>query len=69
MNNLKEIRTNKEVSLGDLSRLTGLTPSYINNLENGYRVNPTKDTMDKIANALETSVPEIFYSNHSEGDK
>ncbi|APC81825.1 TPA: helix-turn-helix transcriptional regulator [Clostridium botulinum] len=61
MNNIKKIRKKGKISIYRIAEETGLTPSYINNLENGYKTNPTKDVMDKIATALGQTVPEIFY--------
>ncbi|KZL94325.1 helix-turn-helix domain-containing protein [Clostridium magnum] len=58
---LKEIRESKKLSIYKLAELTGLTPGYINNLENGYKNNPTKETMEKIAIALGQTVPDIFF--------
>lgn len=61
MNRIKEFREKKKLSIYKLAKLTGLTPSYISNLENEHKTNPTKDVMEKIAVALEQTVPEIFY--------
>ena len=62
INKIKEIRQNKNLSIYAVAEKTGLTPSYISNLENGYKDNPTKDVMEKIATALGQTVPEVFYS-------
>lgn len=51
----------------DLSLKTGLTSQYISNLEtekkfiNGLR----KRTMEALASALNTTVPELFYSEEA----
>ncbi|KGO14000.1 DNA-binding protein [Clostridium botulinum] len=66
MNKIKVIRNKLGLSVYKIAELTGLTPSYINNLENGYKTNPTKDVMDKIATALGQTVPEIFYPDERE---
>ncbi|WP_338630604.1 helix-turn-helix transcriptional regulator [Clostridium baratii] len=66
MNNIKRIRTELGLSIYKIAELTSLTPSYINNLENGRKNNPTKDAMEKIASALGQTVPEIFYSKREE---
>ncbi|GMG96816.1 helix-turn-helix transcriptional regulator [Tepidimicrobium xylanilyticum] len=62
MNQIKKFREKKNLSIHELARRTGLTASYISNLEKGKRDNPSKDTMEKIAEALDKTVPEIFYS-------
>ncbi|AWB31557.1 helix-turn-helix domain-containing protein [Clostridium botulinum] len=61
MNKIKIIRNKLGLSVYKIAELTGLTPSYISNLENGYKTNPTKDVMDKISTALGQTVPEVFY--------
>ncbi|MCR1933562.1 helix-turn-helix transcriptional regulator [Clostridium tepidum] len=62
MNKIKKFREIKKFSIYKIAEVTKLTPSYISNLENGHKINPTKDTMEKIATALGQTVPEIFYS-------
>ncbi|WP_434302687.1 helix-turn-helix domain-containing protein [Clostridium botulinum] len=61
MNKIKIIRNKLGLSVYKIAELTGLTPSYISNLENGCKTNPTKDVMDKISTALGQTVPEVFY--------
>lgn len=65
MNQIKKFREKKNLSIHELARRTGLTASYISNLEKGKRDNPSKDTMEKIAEALGKTVVEIFYPNIS----
>jgi transcriptional regulator with XRE-family HTH domain len=48
---LKEIREAREVSLNDLSRLTGLSPQYLSKIENG-KSNPTLKTIGDICQGL-----------------
>jgi len=61
LNRIKEFRKKKKLSIYKLAESTGLTASYISNLENGHKTNPTKDVMEKIAAALGQTVPKIFY--------
>lgn len=67
MNQIKKFREKKNLSIHELARRTGLTASYISNLEKGKRDNPSKDTMEKIAEALDRTVPEIFYPEDWKG--
>lgn len=62
MNKIKKFREIKKFSIYKIAEVTKLTPSYISNLENGRKLNPTKEVMEKIATALGQTVPEIFYS-------
>lgn len=61
MNNIKKYREEQKLSLYDLERETGLRASYICALEKGVKTNPSKDAMDRIAEALEVTVQNIFY--------
>lgn len=60
-NKLKDKRKELKMSVYDVSEKSGLSTTYISNLENNNRANPSKDVMEKIAQALESSVPELFY--------
>lgn len=57
--NLKRIRTEKNMSQGDIARALGVDRGYISNIENGKR-NPTLATIAKIAQALKVSVDELL---------
>jgi len=61
MNQIKRFRKENDLSINELARRTELTPSYISNLERGKRDNPSKETMERIAEALDKTVPEVFY--------
>lgn len=60
-NKIKKIRNDRGLSVRELSKKTGISYSYLNELENGNKNNPTKETMDKLAEALATTVCELFY--------
>lgn len=57
--NLKRIRTEKNMSQGDVARALGVDRGYISNIENGKR-NPTLATITKLAEALKVSVDELL---------
>lgn len=63
MNKIKEIRNSKEMTIRELARVSQVSASYISELENDMenKKNPTKEKMEKIAEALQRTVPEIFY--------
>lgn len=67
MNCIKNYRKIRKISIYKLAELTDLTPSYISNLENGHRVNPTKVVMEKISKALSETVQVIFFPSNKEG--
>ena len=45
---IKSIRVKKNVNLYQLSKHTGLTRSYLRDLENNKKHNPTLNTLEKI---------------------
>lgn len=63
---LKTIRAEKDLSLRELSVRTGLSHSYLNNLENGADprtgnpVSPTLPTLNKLAKGLEVPIDKII---------
>lgn len=52
-NNIKKIREEKRLGVNELSRVSGVNASYISALERGEKENPTINTLNKIADALE----------------
>lgn len=52
-NNIKKIREEKGLGVNELSRASGVNASYISALERGEKENPTINTLNKIADALE----------------
>jgi len=59
-NNLKNIRGEKNLSQGELSKLSGVSNVYISNLENAVKTNPSLEIIAKLANALGCSVNNIL---------
>ena len=62
-NRLKITRKNKNITIKELSEISGVSIGYICHLENGTRKNPSKEIMEKIANALGENIMEIFFKN------
>lgn len=61
MNEIKNVRSQLGLSIYAIAERTGLTPGYISNLENNRRTNPSKEVMKKIAKALNSTVPDLFF--------
>lgn len=59
---IKNIRLNKNITLYGLSQLTGLSRTYIRNLENNIFFNPSLDNLAKIATALDVNIKDLFYT-------
>ena len=61
MNKIKYFRIMQGLQLKDLVIATGLSMGHLSHLENGNR-QPSKETMELIADALGKTVQEVFYS-------
>lgn len=59
---IKNIRLKKSLTIYQLSKMTNISRTYLVELENNKKFNPSLKTMYKIANALEVKVDDLFYS-------
>jgi transcriptional regulator with XRE-family HTH domain len=57
--NLKKIRTRKNVSQVGIANILGVDRSFVSNIENGKN-NPTLSTITNLAKALKIPVDELF---------
>jgi len=57
--NVKRIRTEKEMSQGDLAKILGVHPTYISGIERGVR-NMALKNIEKLAKALEVSIDKLI---------
>ncbi len=57
--NLKRIRTEKEITQGDIVRALGVSRSFVSNIENG-KTNPTLATITKLSQAIGVSTDELL---------
>jgi transcriptional regulator with XRE-family HTH domain len=57
---LRVLRTQKQLSQGDVEKRTGLLRCYISRVENGHTV-PAIGTLEKMARALEVPMYQLFY--------
>lgn len=56
---LKYYREKANISKSELSRIIGVSPSYITKLENGEKTNPSLGVQIKLANALKCSIDNL----------
>lgn len=63
MNRIKLLRSKAGMTVRELSEKAKVAVGYISTLENDSNgnTNPSKDVMEKIAKALNSTVPKIFY--------
>lgn len=50
---IKQLREEKRFSVRKLAKLAGLSKTTISDIENNHNPNPTRETIEKLANALE----------------
>ena len=59
---IKQIRESKGISQYRLSQMTDISRTYIRNLENNKKINPSLHILSLIADALEVSIKDLFYT-------
>ena len=59
---IRNIRESKNITIYKLSKMTGINRSYLTQLENNKKYNPSLKIMYSIATALEVKVDDLFYS-------
>lgn len=62
MSNIKKARKALGLSQKEVALQIGLSYQHFCLIETGKATNITKETMEKIASALNTTVPELFYT-------
>lgn len=63
MNRIKQLRNKINMTVTELSEKANVAIGYISRIENDNdgNSNPSKNVMERIANALNSTVPKIFY--------
>lgn len=67
MEKLRKLRIKCNLTQTELSKRSGVSQPYINELENGKKVNPSIIILAKLANALGTRVSELLDDDVNEG--
>ena len=57
---IARIKANKKQY--EVANEVGITPQYLRKIESGLSVNPSKEVMEKISNALNLKVSELFFN-------
>ena len=63
---IREILESKEVKVSSLAETVGITRANMSNIVNG-KSTPSLETLEKIANALEVDITELFTPSSSGG--
>ncbi len=59
---IKNLRKSKNLTLVELSTKTDLSTTYLSDIENNKLDNCSTKTLEKIANALEVNIKDLFYT-------
>lgn len=59
---IRNVREKKNITIYKLSQMTKIARTYLVELENNKKFNPSLKTMYKIANALNVKIDDLFYS-------
>ena len=57
---LRELRTNRKLSLHDVEKACGVSNPYLSQLERGDRPSPSPEILKKLARAYQIPVRELF---------
>lgn len=60
---IKQLRESKGISQYKLSQMTDISRTYIRNLENNKKCNPSLHILSLIAEALEVDIKDLFYTD------
>jgi len=59
-NHVKTIRTARNIGQREMARAIGISPSYLNDIENNKRAAPSKEIIKKIADILEANLENLY---------
>lgn len=59
-NNIRNLRTERKISLAKFSEITGISKGYSRDIENGKATNPSLNVLKEIATNLNCSISDIL---------
>ena len=59
---IKNIRLQKKISISKLSQITNISRTYIRDLENNRKLNPSLTKLYSLATALNVNIKDLFYT-------
>lgn len=59
-NNIRNLRTERKISLAKFSEITGISKGYLCDIENGKATNPSLNVLKEIATNLNCSISDIL---------
>ncbi|MFG6147951.1 helix-turn-helix domain-containing protein [Halobacillus sp. B23F22_1] len=57
---IRKLRLGKGLSVNQFANLSGVSKSYISNIERGVQKNPSLSVMRKLANTLDVSLEDLL---------
>ena len=61
-NEIKKYRKQKNMTIEELAKKSGISAGYLCHLEKGNRKNPSTKVMESVSNVLEKTISEIFFA-------
>jgi len=58
--NIKKLREAKGITLSNFAEQSGISKSYLSNLERGLKKNPSIQILEKVADVLSTDINELL---------
>lgn len=58
--NIKRIREAKKISINALSKMCGISPGYLSDIEKNKKENPSIEILNKLSLALDVSLEDFF---------
>jgi transcriptional regulator with XRE-family HTH domain len=58
--NIKQYRLDRKLSLNRLAKLSGISPSYLSELENNISANPSREKLERIAEILTVNLEDFY---------
>ncbi|KAA0548338.1 helix-turn-helix transcriptional regulator [Bacillus sp. BGMRC 2118] len=58
---IQDLRTKKGMTLSELSKVSGVSKSYLSFIERGIQKNPSIDVIERLASALDVQ-PHVIYT-------
>lgn len=59
LKNLKQIRISKNLTLKQLSKITGISPTYLNDIENLKCINPSYKIVQRLIKSLDVNLDDL----------
>lgn len=60
---IKELRQEQDMTISELAERAGVAKSYLSSIERNKQTNPSIQFIEKVSEALGTSVNDILYTN------